>query len=179
MAHSPDFPNREWAGKSSERLAFRWRPYYLFRRRRWFLRFLSLTLLINFSAVFVFPPGLLARPVPHFREFREDRSELKTYLDRATNMQDLDQWRSYVQAGLISMKADWEEDAIRAMQKERDRIREHDLDEDEEQEALNELQTEYETSRVDWETEASQVILEKEAGFRLKQERVQGLEISQ
>ncbi|MCB1171449.1 MAG: hypothetical protein KDK25_13980, partial [Leptospiraceae bacterium] len=77
-------------------LYFRIRPLYRLRRSAWFLKIRSLTLLINFSAVFVFPPGLVARPLPEFREFREDRSELKTYLDRATNMQDLDQWRSYV-----------------------------------------------------------------------------------
>ncbi|MEQ8352681.1 MAG: hypothetical protein RH862_14430 [Leptospiraceae bacterium] len=143
----------------------------------WIQKSISFWLILNFLTIFVFPPGLVAEP---FRDFDgEDKKALESYLNRATNMQDLDQWRSYVQAGLISLKADWEEDAAEEIQDRQDRIREDDLDEDEQEEELDALDTEYETARIDWETEASQLILEREADFRVKQENIEGLEISE
>lgn len=143
----------------------------------WIQKSISCWLILNFLTIFVFPPGLVAEP---FRDFDgEDKKALESYLNRATNMQDLDQWRSYVQAGLISLKADWEEDAAEEIQDRQDRIREDDLDEDEQDEELDALDTEYETARIDWETEASQLILEREADFRVKQENIEGLEISE
>ncbi|MBU41998.1 MAG: hypothetical protein CMN76_02170 [Spirochaetaceae bacterium] len=137
----------------------------------------SIWLVVNFLVIFVFPPSLVARP---FRDFQaQDERELKSYLDRAAHMPDLDQWRSYVQAGLVSLQADWEEDAARALEEREDRIREDDLTADKRQAKLDALETAYETARLDWETEASQLILEREAGFRLIQEKIQGLQISE
>ncbi|MBR32319.1 MAG: hypothetical protein CMN77_13520 [Spirochaetaceae bacterium] len=152
-------------------------PTRKLRRSGWFLKSICIWLVINFLTIFVFPPSLVAQP---FRDFEgEDKKALESYLNRATNMQDLDQWRSYVQAGLISLKADWEEDAAQEIQDRQDRIREEDLDDDQEEAELDALDTEYETARIDWETEASQLILEREADFRVKQENIEGLEISE
>ena len=119
----------------------------------WTRKCISLWLILNFLAIFVFPPSLVAEPFRDFRE--EDEQALKGYLNRATNMQDLDQWRSYVQSGLMSLKADWEDDAVQEIQYRQDRIREQDLDEGQEQEKRDALEAEYDTALSDWETKAS------------------------
>ncbi|HBS06048.1 MAG TPA: hypothetical protein DEA96_13860, partial [Leptospiraceae bacterium] len=143
----------------------------------WTRKCISLWLILNFLAIFVFPPSLVAEPFRDFRE--EDEQALKGYLNRATNMQDLDQWRSYVQSGLMSLKADWEDDAVQEIQYRQDRIREQDLDEGQEQEKRDALEAEYDTALSDWETKASRLIQEREAEFRVKQEKIEGLEISE
>lgn len=106
---------------------------------------------------------LVAQPFRSFEEHSKD--DVDRFVDRAGRLSDVDSWSNYVVTGIAQERVQWEEESYAALRKEL--LADGEGAEPEEQEAIEaNLQAQFETALVAWETEATEYFLNERGSYR-------------
>ena len=145
-------------------------PYNHYPRKRGQSLFVRLVATAMIPLLVWYLGGVSELAAQTYREFQDSREKVDSYVDRATRLGNEQAWTNYVELGVATERAAWEQEAYDTLVGEIETIEDSDQSEEAKEAEIAAKRAEFEAASQDW-SDAAETFVQKERGeFRAKTE---------